>query len=106
MTPERFWSKVDRRGPDECWPWLGTKTCAGYGVVSFTRFDERYQHNAQTTTGAHRVTYEELVGLIPEGLTLDHVVCANTSCVNPSHCEPVTRAENTRRQRAAQKAVA
>lgn len=20
-----FWNRVDRRGPDECWPWLGKR---------------------------------------------------------------------------------
>lgn len=28
---ERFWEKVERRGPDECWLWLGGKTGGGYG---------------------------------------------------------------------------
>lgn len=27
---ERFWTKVDVRGPDECWPWLAAIT-DGYG---------------------------------------------------------------------------
>lgn len=42
----------------------------------------------------------ELVGPIPDGLTLDHVVawgCRHKNCVNPAHLEPVTAAENTRR---------
>lgn len=28
-----FWSKVDRRGPDDCWPWLGNVNAKGYGMV-------------------------------------------------------------------------
>ncbi len=27
----RFWSKVDRRDPDDCWLWRGTITAYGYG---------------------------------------------------------------------------
>jgi hypothetical protein len=45
---------------------------------------------------AHVVMYERHVGLVPDGLELDHL-CRNTSCVNPSHLEPVTHAENMRR---------
>ena len=30
-TPETLWSKVDKRGPDECWPWKGVVEKSGYG---------------------------------------------------------------------------
>jgi|SaaInlV_100m_DNA_2_1039680.scaffolds.fasta_scaffold62745_2 hypothetical protein len=77
----------DERGPDECWPWLGsTNKQTGYGKKRFHNRD--YQ--------AHRWMYEQKVGKIPEGLTIDHL-CKNRSCVNPAHLEPVTQAENVRR---------
>jgi hypothetical protein len=54
-TEERFWTKVDKRGPGECWPWLESTKPAGYG-------------NCEGRP-AHRVAYELLVGPIPRAIT-------------------------------------
>ena len=91
FTPEQrlvaFWAKVDRRGPNECWPWLASASIGGrYGAAWW---EGRMRP-------AHRVAYELLVGPIPIGLELDHL-CSRTVCVNPAHLEPVTHRENTRR---------
>jgi hypothetical protein len=83
---ERALEKVDQRGPGECWPWLGQKDEKGYGQV-------RESNRRSRSLMAHRVVYELLVGLIPEGLTLDHL-CRVRHCVNPAHLEPVTNREN------------
>lgn len=82
MNVDRFWAKVDRRGPDECWPWVGKRNEA-YG---------RFMVDGQFRP-AHRVSYELLRGPIPAGLQIDHL-CRNPRCVNPAHLEPVTQREN------------
>lgn len=85
---ERFWAKVDQRGPlmpemdAPCWMWIGHVSEDGYGTFSAGRMVK-----------AHRFAYELLVGPIPEGLMIDHR-CRNTRCVNPTHLEPVTNRVN------------
>lgn len=89
MLSERFWAKVDKT--DTCWLWTGATARNGYGQVGI---DGR-------TRSAHRVSYEALVGPIPDGLVIDHL-CRVRHCVNPDHMEPVTSGENTRRGASAQ----
>ena len=81
----RFWPYVNCEG--ECWLWTGGKSLEGYGHFSVNN----------RTVGAHRFAYEQFHGPIPAGLQLDHL-CRNPSCVKPDHLEPVTPAENQRRQ--------
>lgn len=82
---DRFWAKVDFTGP--CWEWMAGRDRDGYGRFSARGMASQY---------AHRVAWELLGLVIPDGLCLDHL-CRNKSCVNPDHTEPVTIAENTRR---------
>lgn len=94
---ERFWAKVDRTtGPDACWLWRGGLTHDGYGQFYLGR--DAAGHDRAIV--AHRFAYQDVVGAIPEGLDLDHVRergCVSRACVNPSHLEPVTAADNRRR---------
>ncbi len=86
-TAERFWMKVDRRGPSECWLWLAATNIGGYGRFYPTREHGYY---------AHRFSYELRYGPIPDELVIDHL-CRTPGCVNPAHLEAVAHRTNTLR---------
>lgn len=84
ITPEmRFWSKVDKRGPDECWPWIGGMGTHGYGVLYW---------KGRVEPG-HRVSMDIHGVEMPEGMFVDHI-CRNRPCVNPAHLRVVTPTVN------------
>lgn len=57
-----------------CWEWTAFRTEQGYGRI---QLDRKFK-------GAHRVSYREFCGPIPDGLHVLHR-CDNPSCVNPDH---------------------
>lgn len=91
-TVTEFWSKVDKRSDDECWPWNGPRNNPRSGAPSgYGRIYIRRKINQ-----AHRLSYELVHGPIPEGLVIDHL-CRNPCCVNPAHLEAVSNQENVLR---------
>lgn len=69
-----------------CWLWAGALDGKGYSLMYAQGKNRR----------AHRVSYEQQKGPIPDGLEIDHL-CRTRCCVNPDHLEAVTHAENIRR---------
>lgn len=83
--PARFWDKV-RVLDDGCWEWQVGKS-EGYGRFCISHGNDAY---------VHRLTYEQLIGSIPDGLTVDHL-CRNRACVKPAHLELVSNGVNVLR---------
>lgn len=75
-TMARFWSQVDRRGPNECWPWTG-RIHRGYGEFRLTVDGKRLELRA------HRVALSGLQSVFPTLFACHH--CDNPICCNPKH---------------------
>ena len=83
-TVERFWRKVRRCGPRDCWPWRGSVDGEGYGifctdgkVVAPRRFAWTLKH------GPIEVRREEPPG--EHELPRVYRTCDTENCVNPAH---------------------
>lgn len=78
-----FWMQVERRGPDECWPWKGY-TEKGYGKFLWRG----------RMVGAHELALTFTTGEVRlPNLETCHA-CDNPICVNPNHLRFDTRQSN------------
>ena len=87
LTPtdtKQFWSKVDRRGPDECWLWTASTNNKGYGHLS-TRGGSRL---------AHRVAFFLETSQQPGTFLVCHT-CDTPRCCNPQHLFLATEQGNS-----------
>ncbi len=88
LIQERFWAKVRKGGPDECWEWVGATKQGGYGLFG--------KSNVTNTSSrlAHRVSFEISNGKIPKHICVLHR-CDNPPCVNPNHLFLGSHRDNT-----------
>lgn len=88
---ERFWRKVEKAGPDECWRW----TAGGHKVYGSFMLGGRGSRRML----AHRYSYELHHGPIPEGMVVMHS-CDNPLCVNPAHLRTGSLKDNAQDMKA------
>lgn len=81
----RFWQKVDRRGPNQCWDWVSAIGANGYGS---------FWLNGRSVS-AHRLSAMLTYGMFDRRLLVLHS-CDRPRCVNPAHLRVGTYSDNAR----------
>ncbi|APD19630.1 endonuclease [Pectobacterium phage PP74] len=84
MTLKEKLEAYSKVSPTGCWEWQRSRLPSGYGLISIGHQKQAY---------AHRVSYREFHGEIPEGLVVRHK-CDNPCCCNPEHLEVGTHKDN------------
>jgi len=90
---ERIFSKISINEKNGCWIWTAANN-RGYGVFNLRG----------NVIRIHRLLYTVYIGELPkyDGINvLDHVICNNPSCCNPSHVKLVKQSFNILRSNSA-----
>lgn len=87
---QRFHAKVERRGPNDCWPWKASRRNNGYGALCYGRDGRKVSYQAHV-----------VAKILDVGRDLKHAEqvnhhCDVKTCCNPAHLYIGTREDNMR----------
>lgn len=96
VTAENFWSRVQKNGPDECWPWIGCVSRSKperppYGRIDAFGFKGVYVHRV-----AYWLANGGELNLRKDSDCLVRHSCDNSICCNPAHLVVGTHLDNMR----------
>ena len=88
-SQERFWRLVDKREPDECWPWKGpVHVRRDHHAGGKQKGDGLcFIKGAGVSTDPQRIAYEATGAKLDTSLTIKNT-CGNKHCCNPGHLYP------------------
>ena len=99
---ERFWEKVERRSPDECWVWQASCAQGRKGAPSYGQLVE-WRPEIRSTDGgsprplrAHVLSWAIHHNRWPAAGEVVRHSCDNPPCVNPAHLLIGTHLQNTK----------
>lgn len=79
LLEAEFWDKVEKRGPDECWEWKGSRR----SKIPQKAYGEFFIVTGKKVV-ASRAAYELTYGRLDPSLNACHT-CDNPPCCNPKH---------------------
>jgi hypothetical protein len=88
LIPEHIQVRIIIQKESGCMLWIGGLYPKGYAKTTVKM--------GQNPVSVHKLMYERFIKKVDSGKELDHL-CRVRNCVNPTHLEEVTSAENTRR---------
>lgn len=96
-TQQRFENKRYRRGPDQCWPWIGAISSTGHGSFRAASLPGLSRRG---TVPAHLYAYQLAHGIIDRlgwSALTDPILCHRcdyAGCTNPNHLRLGTAGDN------------
>jgi len=100
VNAKRFWERVEVKGKNDCWEWMGKKKPSGSAVVKLADGHECSAHRVAAYLNG--IVSSLIQSNAPEKETAVHT-CGNSLCCNPRHIKNSTRVQKGEGKRGSSK---